>query len=141
MILDTNKDLILDFARSHPLCVISTSVNDILESALVDFVITDNLEIIFNTYVSSRKYRNLSRNPKVSIVIGFGDLLKTLQYEGFAAEQEGHDEGRITGEYGESPGFFRKWKIKDMRYFKVTPTWIRLSDFSEYPPKTVEVEF
>ena len=100
---------------------------------------TDNLEIIFNTYSTSRKYKNLKLNPNVSIVIGFGDRLKTLQYEGIAEELEGHQEGKVMSDYKDNLGFFRRWKIKDMRYFKVKPRWIRLSDFSQYPPKTIEV--
>lgn len=134
------KNQILEFASKHTLCVVSTCVGDQPESALVDFVMTADFEIIFNTYTTSRKYKNLKLNPKVSIVIGFGDSLKTLQCEGWAQELEGHAEGKVMSDYKDHLGFFRRWKIKDMRYFVVKPTWLRLSDFSEYPPKTAEVK-
>ena len=47
----------------------------------------------------------------------------------------------VVKEYGNKVGFSRQWKIKDMRYFKAKPTWINLSDFSQYPPKEVEFNF
>lgn len=137
--MSVDKNLILEFARRHSVCVMSTSFDNKPESALVDFAITDGLEIVFNTYKSSRKYKNLMRNPNVSVVIGFGDLLQTLQYEGIARELEGHYEGKYINIFKESKGFFRRWKIKEMIYFKVDPSWVRLSDFSQYPPKTMEL--
>jgi hypothetical protein len=134
-----DKQQILEFAKRHGVCVLSTAINNKSESALVDFGITEEFEIVFNTYKSSRKYKNLMRNPNVSIVIGFGELLQTLQYEGIAYELEGSDEGRIMSIFRDNLGFFRRWKIKDMIYFKVKPNWIRFSDFTEYPPKTMEL--
>ena len=138
--MDLDKKEILDFAKRQELCVISTCFNEQPESAVVDFIIEDNLDIIFNTYTTSRKYKNLKTNPNVSFVVGFGETLQTLQGEGVATELEGHEESRIINAYKDNLGFFRRWKIKDMRYFKIRVSWIRLSDFSEYPPKEKELK-
>ena len=40
------------------------------QSALVGIAVTDNLEIIFDTLKSSRKYPNLIDRPACSFVIG-----------------------------------------------------------------------
>lgn len=136
-----DKSKILEFAKSHNLCVIATSVDNIPESAIVDFVITNDLEIIFNTFTTSKKYKNLKINPNVALVIGFGNDLKTLQCEGIAIELEGHDKEKVMSAYGDNMGFFRRWKIKDMKYFRVIPKWMRLSDFSDFPPKEIKLNF
>lgn len=138
--MNVTKDEILEFANKYEVCVVSTSADNMPESAIVGFVLTDEMEIIFNTYTTSRKYKNLTINPRVSVVIGFGDKLKTLQCEGVAQELEGHDEGSVMSKYRDHLGFFSRWKVKDMRYFKVRLTWARLSDFSEYPPKELEIK-
>ena len=139
--MDVNKKQILDFANKYKLCVLATCDNNVPESALVDFVMTDGFEIIFNTYTTSRKYKNLKKNSIISIVVGFGEELKTLQFHGVAKELEGHQVEDVIKKYGSKAGFSRQWKIKDMRYFKVKPTWINLSDFSQYPPKEIEFNF
>lgn len=138
--MDT-KIRILEFAKKNKLCVLSTSVDNQPESALVDFAINDDLELIFNTYTTSRKYKNLQVNPRISIVTGFGETLESLQYEGIARELDGHDEGEVMAKHRETLEFFRRWKIDDMKYFKVQPTLIKLSDFSQFPPKILEIKF
>ena len=139
--MDQNKATILNFVSKYRLCVLATCENNIPESALVDFIMTADLEIIFNTYTTSKKYKNLKKNPIISVVIGFGDELKTLQYYGVVKELEGHQIEEVIEKYGQKTGFSRPWKIRDMRYFKVKPTWINLSDFSQYPPKEIELNF
>jgi len=41
------------------------------ESALVAIAVTEDLEIVFDTLDSTRKYRNLISNPKASVVVGW----------------------------------------------------------------------
>ena len=135
------KARILEFTRKNKLCVVSTSVDNQPESALVDFIINDDLEIVFNTYTTSRNYKNLLINPRVSIVTGFGETLETLQYEGIARELGGHEEGEIMAQHRDTLEFFRRWKIDNMKYFRVQPTKIKLSDFSQFPPKILETNY
>jgi hypothetical protein len=57
-------------ARHRYGVVSSTSGDDTPQSALVGIAITPDLEIIFDTVKSSRKYRNLIARPACSFVVG-----------------------------------------------------------------------
>ena len=90
------------------------------QSALVGIAATSDLEVVFDTVKSTRKYRNLVANPSCSFVIGWtGEA--TVQYEGVARERNGIE---LT-HYQET-------------YFVVRPAWIRYSDFSRNPPHIEE---
>ena len=56
-------------ARHRYGVVSSTSGDDTPQSALVGIAITPDLEIIFDTVKSSRKYRNLIARPACSFVV------------------------------------------------------------------------
>src|ERR1700736_1466423 len=58
------------------------------EAALVGIAVTKDLEIVFDTVKSSRKYSNLIANRRVALVIGWENET-TLQFEGEAEELEG----------------------------------------------------
>jgi len=60
------------------------------QSALVGIAVTQELEIVFDTLNSSRKYRNLIQHPSCSLVIGW-DGEQTVQYEGIATEHKGQE--------------------------------------------------
>ena len=94
---------------------------------------------MFNTYTTSRKYKNLKNNPAVSIVVWDGDKIE-VQYEGMAQEIEGAELEKFKGYYNEKTNW-RIWKIKEFRYFKVTPNWIKFSDFTIFPERSFEIKF
>lgn len=78
------KEFLYDFISKHRLTVLATiSENNMPEAALVGFAITPDLEIIFDTVKTSRKYKNLLKNPAISFVVGW-DGEQTVQYEGIA---------------------------------------------------------
>ena len=62
------------------------------QAAIVGYAVTPDLEIIFDTLQTTRKYRNMTANPCVSFTVGNtvgrGDE-RTVQYEGVAEEQIG----------------------------------------------------
>jgi len=63
----------------HPFAVVSTiGPNGFPQSAVVEFSQNKSLDIFFDTFRDSRKYRNLKANGQVSLVIG-ADEGKTLQ--------------------------------------------------------------
>ena len=111
------------------------------QSALVGIAVTPQLEIIFDTVKSSRKYKNLISRPACSFVIGWiGE--QTLQYEGEAEELS----GPILEHYQKI--YFRAWPDGPARlswpgivYFMVRPCWIRYSDFDQNPPLIQEFTF
>jgi pyridoxine/pyridoxamine 5'-phosphate oxidase len=68
------------------------------QSALVGIATTPELEIIFDTLNSARKYRNLIARPSCSLVVGW-DGEQTVQYEGIAAEPKGAELKRYQEAY------------------------------------------
>jgi len=106
------------------------------QAALVGIAVTPQLEIVFDTVKTSRKYPNLIARPQCSFVIGgWGAGEQTVQYEGRARELAGLDLARCREVY------FQTWPDGPARmtwpgivYFAVQPTWIRYSDFDQNPP-------
>ena len=82
--MDPQKNLAFNFLESQHFAVISTTGEDTPESALVGFGEREDFGLIVGTYTTTRKYENISKNPNVSLVIGFGPEKITIQYEGTA---------------------------------------------------------
>ena len=112
------------------------------QGALVGYAVTPDLEIIFDTLQTTRKYRNMTANPRVSFTVGNtagnGDE-RTVQYEGVADEPKGEE---LAAEpKGEELAalkrvYFEAWPDGPIReswdgitWFRVKPKWIRFSDF------------
>jgi hypothetical protein len=111
------------------------------QSALVGIAVTQELEIVFDTLNSSRKYRNLIQRPSCSLVIGW-DGEQTVQYEGIATEYKGQELKRYQEAY------FAVWpegavhaSWPGITYFVVRPRWIRYSDYDQSPPLIEEFAF
>jgi hypothetical protein len=111
------------------------------QSALVGIAVTPELEIIFDTVKSSRKFRNLMSNSGCSFVVGWtGEI--TVQHEGEAHQPE----GAVLAHYQEV--YFARWpecrshlSWPGITYFVVRPKWIRYSDFDQNPPFIEEFTF
>ncbi|HYL77607.1 MAG TPA: pyridoxamine 5'-phosphate oxidase family protein [Bryobacteraceae bacterium] len=132
------------FISKHKLGVLGTTCHaDTPQSALVGIAITPQLEIVFDTVKSSRKYPNLIARPACSFVIGgWGEGEQTVQYEGVAEELKSPELERYQETY------FKAWPDGPARmswpgivYFVVRPTWIRYSDFDQDPPMICEFSF
>jgi pyridoxine/pyridoxamine 5'-phosphate oxidase len=111
------------------------------QSALVGIAVTPDLEIVFDTVKSTRKYRNLTVNPAASFAVGWSGET-TAQFEGEARELTGDDLARYQEVY------FAAWPDGPTRlswpgitYFVVRPRWIRYSDFNQNPPLIEEFTF
>lgn len=135
------KQIILDFIKKHKIAVISTVGSDCNpESAVLEFGETDDLKLVFDTFTSSRKYRNLSTNKNVAFVIGWDEDI-TIQYEGAAEEVRGEDARKYQQTYWSKNPKAQRWKIREgITYFKVTPKWIRYSDLNKDPWDVFEVD-
>ncbi len=121
--------------------VSSLSPEGMPQSALVGIAATPELEVVFDTVTTSRKYRNLKARPACSLVMGCEDE-RTLQYEGIATEPEGSELQRFQEAY------FAAWPDGRARlnwfgiaYFVVRPCWIPYSDFKPNPPLIEETTF
>jgi len=138
-----DRDAICAFMTGNRYGIVSSIARDGLpQSALVGIAVTHELEIIFDTIRSSRKYANLIRMPQCSFVIGGWAGEQTLQYEGEAVEPEGLELERCRGAY------FAAWPDGEARlswpgitHICVKPRWLRYSDFDQRPPLVVEMNF
>ena len=127
---------------SHKLAVLSTvSTGNSSQSALIGIAVTPDLEIVFDTVKSSRKYPNLIATPACSLVIGCSSE-QTLQYEGRARELTGDEPAPYQEIYFEAwPECRQHLSWPGISYFAVRPQWIRYSDFDQNPPLIHEVSF
>ena len=136
------KDELFHFLDELSLGVIA-SISQLQQpqAALVGFAVTPDLELIFDTLKSSRKYENLIANPQIAFVAGWEDE-RTVQYEGEAEEL-----------HGERPQHFKEIyfrKLPECRaheswtgivHFLVTPKWIRYRDYTLGSEQLKEFEF
>lgn len=113
------------------------------QSALLGIAITLQLEVIFDTVKSSRKYPNLIARPACSFVIGgWGTGEQTVQYEGEATELKSPELARYQKMYFEVwPDGPARMTWPGIVYFVVRPRWIRYSDFDQSPPLISEFTF
>jgi general stress protein 26 len=140
----TRIDL-LAFMREHQMAVqASVSSSGGPQAAVVGIVVTDELEIFFDTLATSRKAKNLRGNPRFALVIGGAAKgeERTVQYEGVADEPLGAELVRLKNLYFHHfPDGRDREALPDITYVRVTPTWIRYSDFSRDPWDIVEFAF
>jgi hypothetical protein len=137
-----DRAAIFSFLIQHRYAVLSSlSKDNSPQSALVGIAISPELEIIFDTLKSSRKYPNLISNPQCSVVIGWQNEI-TVQYEGRALEPTGHQLNHYQQIY------FAAWPDGPSRlawpgitHLVVRPTWLRYSDFNQNPPQISELIF
>lgn len=137
----TTKELFA-FIQEHKLAVLS-SVNSkgAPESALVGIAVTQELEIIFDTVRTSRKYANLIGNNKTAFVVGTTSE-KTLQFEGEASElTRGTFKSYKAVYFAAWPDGPARENWPTISYFVVKPKWIRYSDYGETPAFVQEFLF
>lgn len=129
--------------RGHKLAVqASISTAGAPQAAVVGIVVGDELEVFFDTLASSRKYRNLRRDPRLALVIGW-DLEEacTLQFEGLADEPEGDELERLKQRYFASfPDGVARQALPDIAYVRVRPTFLRFNNFRGTEPKILELD-
>jgi uncharacterized pyridoxamine 5'-phosphate oxidase family protein len=133
-----SRDLILKFLKSHKLAVISTvSKDNKPQSAVIGIAVSDRFELIFDTVKTSRKYDNIAQNPFVSLVVGW-DQETTVQYEGIATELAVGEAAFYKEIYFSvfSDGMLRDQTLPNIVHYKITPKWLRYSNFNE--PVSIE---
>ena len=133
---------VYEFMNGERLGVLSTARKDGRpEAALMGFAVTPEMEIIFDTVRSSRKYPILKENPRVAWVVGCTTEI-TVQYEGEASELEGEELAKYKKVY------FAKWPDGPARqswpgitYFVVRPKWVRYCDYNPGSRRIEEQRF
>jgi general stress protein 26 len=135
----TRREL-LAFLRKHRLAIeASHDPSRGPQAAVVGFAVSDDLEIVFDTLTTSRKYRNLMADPRIALVIGW-DHEATAQVEGIVDIPTGDERERIRACYfAVYPDGRERMKSPDLVHIRVRPTWVRHSDFAADPPRIVEL--
>jgi uncharacterized pyridoxamine 5'-phosphate oxidase family protein len=78
------KDLVYQLIDQQKLGVVSTvNLLNKPQAAVIGIAVSVNLEIIFDTVKTSRKYQNILHNPNVALAAAW-DEERTVQYEGIA---------------------------------------------------------
>ena len=107
------------------------------EAAFINLAVAPDLAIVFETLITSRKYRNLQVDPRAALVIG-GQGGTTLQIEGSIDEPAEADLDEAISLYYEAcpqNGGHRGWP--GLTYLRLRPRWIRYSDYG-HPWKVEE---
>ncbi len=118
------------FVRQRGLAVVAThGPGGVPEAALVGVAATDHGEIIFDTSIHSRKYRNLQAFPQVAVVIGWEDEV-TVQCEGSADILTGTERDRCLNAYFEQyPDGRQRAEDPNIAHVRIRPRWVRHSDY------------
>jgi general stress protein 26 len=140
---DKQQATIHAFLKSQKLAVIATVKNKTHapEAALVGFAEADDLTLYFQTQDQTRKAKNLDAHPTVAFVIGTQlEAATTVQYEGIVhvATKAEQAIGRQLLIDKDSPSVRFLDKPGTIMY-KVTPTWIRYSNYNAGPPEVFEI--
>ncbi len=123
------KSAARDFLKSVDLGAIATSTERTgPEVALINFAVTDDLELVFETLQTTRKCENLRENPRVAFMAWRDD--QTLQYEGIADEPEEYALRELLAVYFAAVPDARSHQgWPGLIYVRVRPRWIRLSRY------------
>jgi general stress protein 26 len=137
-----NVQEVYEFMNKERLAVLSTVTRDGQpQSALMGMAVTPQLEIIFDTVKSSRKYPNLKKNPRVAWVVGCTTEI-TVQYEGVAEELAGEELSKYKKTYFAA---FPDGPVREswpgITYFVVRPTWVRYCDYNPDSRRIDEKKF
>lgn len=126
---------LLAFLHKHRLAVVSTIHDGAPQAAVVGIAVTDDLEIIFDTLTTSRKYNNLRSDPRAALVIGW-DAEQTVQVEGVAAFPTGAELAACKQVYFATwPDGPERETWPNIGYVRVRPKWARYSDFGVVPAR------
>ena len=135
---------LLTYLRSHRYAVqASVSAQGRPQAAVVGVAVSDAFEIVFDTLTSTRKAANLLVNPAVSLTFGSfaADASRTVQIDGVAdvLADVGPDRERLVSLYlGVFPDGVERQSWLGLIYVRVTPTWVRDSDYAAAPPRIEE---
>ena len=108
------------------------------QAATVEYVMDGNT-LLINTFTYYRKYPNLLANPQVACVITEAEN-KTLQFDAKIVLLEG-DEAETVRQLmiKKKPQAANFFIDETTRFFRISPTWMRLRDYTVKPLKVTEL--
>ena len=124
------RQQLYEFVRTKRYAVVSTvTPAGQPEAALVGIAVTPELELIFDTLQSARKWANLRANPQVAVVIGW-DSEVTVQLEGVAQAPVGAEFERRKAQYFAAwPDGRQRESWPGIAWIVVTPRWARYCNY------------
>jgi hypothetical protein len=131
---------LVQFLRRYKLAVqASVAPGGAPQAAVVGFAVSDACEIVFDTVMSTRKYRNLIADPRIALVIGWDHEI-TAQIEGVVDFPTGAELARVREVYFVPyPDGRDRLAWDGITHARVRPTWVRYTDFTKAPPLIVEM--
>lgn len=133
---------LIEFVRACELGVVaSLGPEGSPQAALVGLTATDRGELVFDCSRGSRKYVNIQRDPAVAVVVGWDEEV-TVQIEGRADVLGGADLERCKVAYFEQyPDGRDRAESPEIVHIRVTPRWLRYSDYRPGTFGSTETEF
>jgi uncharacterized pyridoxamine 5'-phosphate oxidase family protein len=134
------REQLIQFLRKYKLAVqASVAADGTPQAAVIGIAVSDQLELVFDTLETTRKYQNLRANPRIALVVGWEHEI-TAQIEGIADFPTGPELQRIRDVYFVPyPDGRDRLAWPGITHARVRPTWIRYSDFTRDPPLIVEL--
>ncbi len=135
------RSQLIRFVQQQRLGVVSSLAADgAPQSAVVGIATSAAGEIVFDTLGTSRKARNLRRDPRVSLVVWENE--RTVQLDGLADEPTGTELDRLREVYFAAyPDGRERLAWPGLTHFRIVPAWGRFSDFAASPePLIVELD-
>ena len=128
--------------RSQKHGVVATTGDDgAPQAAVVGYVVSDALELVFDTLGDTRKAQNLRKRPRLALTMWDEAKARTVQYEGVADEPKGAELAPYKALYLASfPDGREREQWPGITWFRVKPRWVRHSDFSGEEPVISMVE-
>jgi len=137
---DAKKKIICDLMSQSKLAVLSTvTPENTSESAVIQISARENLELIFDTLPTFRKYKNLRNNQNVSVVIGWEPT--TVQFEGIAVELSDEELEEYKQVHFTKFPEAVKFEKMGIKFFKIIPKQIRYTDVHKKPWEVFEIKF
>jgi general stress protein 26 len=131
-----SKVELLAYVKRHELAVIATTAEDgSPQSALVGIGSTGELVLVFDTLSTTRKHRNLQRDPRIAITFS-GPGEKTAQIEGIAlpvSVSDAADSAYLDAYYETWPDGRERARWPNLVYWRVVPRWARYCDYDRGP--------
>lgn len=135
-----SHEALLAFLRQEPYAAQSSvSAAGAPQAALVGVAVSDQFQIVFDTLGSTRKAENLRTHPAVALVFGSAaaGTVGTVRVEGTADELPAAHP-LVALYLARFPDGRERLAWPGITWFRVTPTWLRYSDFAQDPPAIVE---
>src|SRR4029077_2444109 len=126
----TKAELYAFIAQQRYGVVATTEAGGQAQSALVGIAVSPEIEIYFDTLGDTHKAKNLRRDPRISLVIGW-DNEQSAQLEGIDDEPKGAERTALKRIYYAAwPDGPTRESWPGITWVRVRPRWLRFSDFN-----------